>query len=83
MDTHKNAPLTPKGREAMVRSVIDGTRRQGQTDGDAAWRLDPTTKPARQQSAIVTPRRRDREPVRAYLVSAIGKRCPLALTVGV
>src|SRR5438094_1223839 len=24
MDTHKNAPLTPKGREAMVRSVIDG-----------------------------------------------------------
>jgi transposase InsO family protein len=24
MDTHKNAPLTPKGREAMVRSVVDG-----------------------------------------------------------
>ena len=24
MDTHKNAPLTPKGREAMVRSVIEG-----------------------------------------------------------
>ena len=24
MDTHKNAPLTPKGREAMVRCVIDG-----------------------------------------------------------
>jgi hypothetical protein len=24
MDTDKNAPLTPKGREAMVRSVIDG-----------------------------------------------------------
>jgi len=23
MDTHKNAPLTPKGREAMVRSVVD------------------------------------------------------------
>jgi len=24
MDTHKNAPLTPKGREVMVRSVIEG-----------------------------------------------------------
>ena len=24
MDTRKNAPLTPKGREAMVRSVIEG-----------------------------------------------------------
>jgi transposase InsO family protein len=24
MDVHKNAPLTPKGREAMVRSVIQG-----------------------------------------------------------
>uniref|UniRef100_UPI0004822681 leucine zipper domain-containing protein n=5 Tax=Bradyrhizobium murdochi TaxID=1038859 RepID=UPI0004822681 len=24
MDTHKNAPLTPKGREAMARSVVDG-----------------------------------------------------------
>jgi hypothetical protein len=23
MDTHKNAPLTPKGREAMVRSVTE------------------------------------------------------------
>jgi hypothetical protein len=23
MDTHKNAPLTPKGREAMVRSVVE------------------------------------------------------------
>ena len=25
MDTHKNAPLTPKGRDAMVRSVTEGT----------------------------------------------------------
>ena len=24
MDTHKNAPLTPKGRETMVRSVVEG-----------------------------------------------------------
>src|SRR5271165_4774804 len=23
MDTHKNAPLTPKGRERMVRAVVD------------------------------------------------------------
>jgi hypothetical protein len=23
MDTHKNAPLTPKGRETMVRAVVD------------------------------------------------------------
>jgi transposase-like protein len=28
MDVHKNAPLTPKGREAMVRSVIDGGLRK-------------------------------------------------------
>ena len=24
MDTHKNARLTPKGREQMVRAVVDG-----------------------------------------------------------
>src|SRR5258708_3742183 len=24
MNTHKNAPLAPKGREAMVRSVVEG-----------------------------------------------------------
>jgi hypothetical protein len=24
MDTHKNAPLTPKGREAMLRSIVEG-----------------------------------------------------------
>jgi transposase InsO family protein len=28
MNVHKNAPLTPKGREAMVRSVIEGGLRQ-------------------------------------------------------
>ena len=27
MDTHQNASLTPKGREAMARSVIEGGRR--------------------------------------------------------
>ena len=26
MDTHKNAPLTPKGREMMVRAVVDFVR---------------------------------------------------------
>jgi len=26
MDTHKNARLTPKGREEMVRAVVDGGR---------------------------------------------------------
>lgn len=24
MNVHKNAPLTPKGRDAMVRSVVEG-----------------------------------------------------------
>jgi transposase-like protein len=31
MDTHKNASLTPKGREAMVRSVIEGGARKAAT----------------------------------------------------
>ena len=30
MDTHKNARLTPKGREDMVRAVVNG--RQGYAD---------------------------------------------------
>ena len=40
MDTHKNAPLTPKGREAMVRSVIEG----GQTKAAAAHQFNTTAK---------------------------------------
>ncbi len=32
MNSHKNAPLTPKGREAMVRSVVEG----GLSQADAA-----------------------------------------------
>src|SRR2546421_10092412 len=40
MDTHKNAPLTPKGREAMVRSVIE----EGLTKAVAAVRFNPTAK---------------------------------------
>ena len=40
MDTHKNAPLTPKGREAMVRFVIDG----GQTKAAAARQFKTLTK---------------------------------------
>src|ERR1700730_18487886 len=40
MDTHKNAPLTPKGREAMVRSVIEG----GLTKAVAAGQFNTTAK---------------------------------------
>src|SRR5207247_3392220 len=40
MDTHKNAPLTPKGREAMVRSVIDG----GLSEAAAARQFNTTPK---------------------------------------
>ena len=35
MNSHKNAPLTPKGREAMVRSVVEG----GLSQADAAYQL--------------------------------------------
>lgn len=40
MDTHKNARLTPKGREAMVRAVVDG----GLTKAEAARRYNTTPK---------------------------------------
>ncbi len=40
MDTHKNAPLTPKGREAMVRSVIEG----GLTKAAAAHQFNISAK---------------------------------------
>ncbi len=40
MDTHKNAPLTPKGREAMVRSVIES----GLTKAAAARQFNTTAK---------------------------------------
>jgi transposase InsO family protein len=40
MNTHKNAPLTPKGREAMVRSVTEG----GLTNAAAAVRFNTTAK---------------------------------------
>ena len=40
MDVHKNAPLTPKGREAMVRSVIEG----GLTKAAAALQFNVTAK---------------------------------------
>ena len=42
MDTHKNAPLTPKGREAMVRSVVEG----GLSQAVAARRFNVTPEPA-------------------------------------
>ncbi|WP_280983329.1 MULTISPECIES: leucine zipper domain-containing protein [unclassified Bradyrhizobium] len=40
MNIHKNAPLTPKGREAMVRSVIEG----GLTKAAAALQFNVTAK---------------------------------------
>ena len=40
MDTHKNARLTPKGREQMVRSVVDG----GLSKAAAARRYNTTPK---------------------------------------
>jgi transposase InsO family protein len=40
MDTHKNAPLTPKGREAMVRSVLEG----GLSPAEAAYQFNTTPK---------------------------------------
>ena len=40
MDTHKNAPLTPKGREAMVRSVVD----RGLSQATAAQQFHITSK---------------------------------------
>src|ERR1700754_3407452 len=40
MNVHKNAPLTPKGREAMVRSVVDG----GLSQADAADLFNTTPK---------------------------------------
>jgi len=40
MNTHKNAPLTPKGREAMVRSVVEG----GLSKADAAYQFNTTPK---------------------------------------
>jgi transposase-like protein len=40
MDTHKNAPLTPKGRETMVRAVVD----EGLSKAAAARRFNTTPK---------------------------------------
>jgi transposase InsO family protein len=40
MDVHKNAPMTPKGREAMVRSVVEG----GLSKADAAYQFNTTPK---------------------------------------
>ena len=40
MDTHKNASLTPKGREAMARSVIEG----GLSKAAAARQFNATPK---------------------------------------
>jgi transposase-like protein len=42
MDTHKNARLTPKGRDDMVRAVVHG----GLTKAAAARRFNTTPKTA-------------------------------------
>src|SRR5262245_46892223 len=43
MDTHKNARLTPKGREEMVRAVVEG----GMSKGAAARKFNTTPKTVR------------------------------------
>ena len=40
MDTHKNARLTPKGREGMVRAMVDN----GLTKAEVARRYNTTPK---------------------------------------
>lgn len=40
MDTHRNARLTPKGREDMVRAVVEG----GLSRAEAARRFNTTAK---------------------------------------
>src|SRR6201993_3157510 len=40
MNSHKNAPLTPRGREAMVRSVVES----GLSKADAARQFNTTPK---------------------------------------
>jgi transposase InsO family protein len=40
MNSHKNAPLTSKGREAMVRGVVEG----GLSQADAAYQFNTTPK---------------------------------------
>ena len=40
MDVHKNARLTPKGREAMVRAVVE----HGLTNAQAARQFNTTAK---------------------------------------
>ena len=40
MNVHKNAPLTPKGREAMARSVVEG----GLSRADASYQFNTTPK---------------------------------------
>jgi transposase-like protein len=40
MNVHKNAPLTPKDREAMDRSVVEG----GLSQADAAYQFNTTPK---------------------------------------
>jgi hypothetical protein len=43
MDTHENAPMTPKGREVMVRFVIDS--RQSKAAADPSLRSPMELRP--------------------------------------
>ncbi|MHC2400297.1 hypothetical protein ACVMGC_004841 [Bradyrhizobium barranii subsp. barranii] len=54
MDTHKNAALTPKAREAMVRSVIEG----GLTKAAAALKFNVSAKEDGGQMGQALPRGR-------------------------
>ena len=48
MDVHENAPLTPKGREQMVRPVVEGRM----TKAAAARRFNTTSKTAVRRAAV-------------------------------
>jgi enamine deaminase RidA (YjgF/YER057c/UK114 family) len=50
MDTHENAPLTPKGREAMVRSVVEG----GLSKAAAARQFNVTAKTVAATRVVAT-----------------------------
>ena len=56
MDTHKNASLTPRGREAMARSVIEG----GSVEGGCGARVQHDAEDGRQMGRAVPRRGRGR-----------------------
>jgi transposase-like protein len=54
MDTHKNARLTPKGREEMVRAVVD----RGMSNAAGARQFNTTPENRRQMGRSLLCRRR-------------------------